>query len=232
LPSDQVLLTNVFRAHKQTHALPHSSKYPDFPRIEHSCIHTLHNEYEERYKWFINYCQLIPEFNRLSIDDKKHLLQNHLLQTIIISHRALTKDVSNILITSLKNVYGPILSNEVKQVVERIFPYTYDPIILKLVLIIETLSSCVNRYNSGSSIMHIYDDPLVISAGQNVYVELLCRYLLSRLPSERDVVKFFNKLVLDLLLFQRISLFVERHVSKLDHEIDQMNPLMQSLWHM
>jgi hypothetical protein len=80
--------------------------------------------------------------------------------------------------------------------------------------------------------MHIYDDPLVISAGQNVYVELLCRYLLSRLPSERDVVKFFNKLVLDLLLFQRISLFVERHVSKLDHEIDQMNPLMQSLWHM
>jgi hypothetical protein len=154
------------------------------------------------------------------------------VQTIIISHRALTKEVSNILITSFKNVYGPILSNEVRQGVERIFPYTYDPIILKLVLIIETLASCVNRYNSGSSMMHVYDDPLVISAGQNVYVELLWRYLLSRLPSEQDAVKFFNKLVLDLLLFQRISLSVERHVSNLDHEINQMNPLMQSLWHM
>ncbi len=78
--------------------------------------------------------------------------------------------------------------------------------------------------------MHVYDDPLVISAGQNVYVELLWRYLLSRLPSEQDAVKFFNKLVLDLLLLQRTCIFVERHISNLDHEIDQMNPLMQSLW--
>jgi hypothetical protein len=141
-----------------------------------------------------------------------------------------SKYISNILVTSLKNIYGPVLSNEVRQIVERLLAYVYDPMILKLVLIIEILSSCVNRYNSGSSMMHVYDDPLVISAGQNVYVELLWRYLLSRLPSEQDAVKFFNKLVLDLLLLQRTCIFVERHISNLDHEIDQMNPLMQSLW--
>jgi hypothetical protein len=78
--------------------------------------------------------------------------------------------------------------------------------------------------------MHVYYDPLVILAGQNVYVELLWRYLLSRLPSERDAVKFFNKLIIDLLLLQRTSLLVEHYICNLNEEIDRMNPLMQSLW--
>jgi len=160
------------------------------------------------------------------------LLQNHLVETVVVSYQTLSTHISKILVTSIGNVYGPILSNEVKQIIERLFAYTYDPIILKLILIIETLSSCVNRYHSGRNMMHVYDDPSAILSGQNIYVELLWRYLLSRLPSERDAVKFFNKLVLDLLLFQRISLLVEQHVSNLDHEIDQMNPLIQSLWHM
>jgi hypothetical protein len=78
--------------------------------------------------------------------------------------------------------------------------------------------------------MHVYDDPSAILSGQNIYVELLWRYLLSRLPSEQDAVKFFNKLVLDLLLLQRTSILMEQYICNLDHEIDQMSPLMQSLW--
>jgi hypothetical protein len=78
--------------------------------------------------------------------------------------------------------------------------------------------------------MHVYDDPLAVFAGQNIYVELLWRYILSRSPSEQDAVKFFNKLIIDLLFLQRISLLMERYICDLDHEIDQMNPLMQSLW--
>jgi hypothetical protein len=179
---------------------------------------------------YIDYCKFIPEFNRLSIDDRKHLLQNHLVETVVVSYQTLSTHISNILVSSLKNIYGPILSNEVKQIIERLFAYTYDPVILKLILIIETLSSSVNRYHSGRNMMHVYDDPSAILSGQNIYVELLWRYLLSRLPSEQDAVKFFNKLVLDLLYLQRTSILVERYISNLDHEIDQMSPLMQSLW--
>ncbi len=158
------------------------------------------------------------------------MLQNHLVETVVVSYQTLSTHISNILVNSIRNVYEPILSNEVKQIIERLFAYTYDPIILKLILIIETLSSSVNRYHSGKNMMHVYDDPSAILSGQNIYVELLWRYLLSRLPSEQDAVKFFNKLVLDLLLLQRTSILMEQYICNLDHEIDQMSPLMQSLW--
>ncbi len=179
---------------------------------------------------FIDYCQLIPEFDRLSIDDKKNLLQNHLIETIIISDQVLSKFISQSLLTSLNNVYEPILANKLRQIVQKLFVYTYDPMILKLLLIIEILSSGIKRYYYRTKTMHVYYDPLVILAGQNVYVELLWRYLLSRLPSERDAVKFFNKLIIDLLLLQRTSLLVEHYICNLNEEIDRMNPLMQSLW--
>ncbi len=158
------------------------------------------------------------------------MLQNHLVETVVITYQLLTKYISKILINSVQHVYGPILSIKVKQILERLFAYTYDPIILKLLLIIQTLSSSVNRYHDGNNIMHVYDDPLAVFAGQNIYVELLWRYILSRSPSEQDAVKFFNKLIIDLLFLQRISLLMERYICDLDHEIDQMNPLMQSLW--
>ncbi len=228
--SDQAFLTNVFGAYKQTHTLPDNSEYPIFPSIEHSCMHTFHNEYEDRYKLFIDYCKLIPEFERLSIDDKKHLLQNHFVETVIISNQTLSRYVSKALILSLQNVYGPVLFDEVKQIADRLSAYTFDPLILKLVLIIQILTNSISRYHGRTNMMHIYCDPLAVFAGQNIYVELLWRYLLSRSPTDQDAVKFFNKLLLDLLFLQRTSFVVERYVCNLENEINQMTPLMQSLW--
>ncbi|CAF4192621.1 unnamed protein product [Rotaria sordida] len=76
----------------------------------------------------------------------------------------------------------------------------------------------------------IFYDTSAIFIGQNVYVELLWRYLLSKLLSEHDTVKFLNKLVLDLLYLQRSCFTVERYMNNLGHEIDQMTPLVQSMW--
>jgi hypothetical protein len=230
LVSDQALLTNIFGAYKQSYSLTDNDEYPSFPRIEHLSLHTFYNEYEERHKSYIDYCKLIPEFDRISIDDKEHLLQNHLIETIVISDQVHSKFISKCLLTSLNNVYEPILANELRQTIGRLFAYTNDPMILKLVLIIQTLSTGIKRYYYRTNTMHVYDNPSAVFAGQNVYVELLWRYLLSRLLSEQDTVKFFNKLILDLLFLQRTSRLVEHYVCNLDNEIDQMTPLMQSLW--
>jgi len=94
------------------------------------------------------------------------------------------------------------------------------------------LSSGMNRCFDDTDIKHIYDDTRTICAGQNIYVELLWRYLLSQLSCEKDAVKFFNKLILDLLYLQRCCFAVERHTSNSNHQINQMKPLMRSLWHM
>jgi hypothetical protein len=76
----------------------------------------------------------------------------------------------------------------------------------------------------------IYDDTLKIFAAQNVYVELLWRYLLTRFPSELDAVKFYNKLILDTLFLQRVSFVADSHINNLTREIQKMSPLIQSMW--
>jgi hypothetical protein len=108
--------------------------------------------------------------------------------------------------------------------------YTRDRSLLKLLLIINSLSTGINRYPNDVDMDRIYDDTLRIFAAQNVYVELLWRYLLTRFPSESDVIKFYNKLILDSLFLQRVCLVADSHINKLTDEIQQMEPLIQSMW--
>ncbi|CAF4384010.1 unnamed protein product [Adineta steineri] len=76
----------------------------------------------------------------------------------------------------------------------------------------------------------IYDNTLEIFAAQNIYVELLWKYLLSRFPSEVHVVKFYNKLIQDLMFTQRVCFMTESHINNRPHEIQRMEPLIQSMW--
>jgi len=57
-------------------------------------------------------------------------------------------------------------------------------------------------------------------------------YLLSRLPSEIHAVKFYNKIIRDLLFVQRVCFMTEFHINQLTEEIQKMEPLMQSMWPM
>ncbi|CAF5041320.1 unnamed protein product [Rotaria sp. Silwood1] len=76
----------------------------------------------------------------------------------------------------------------------------------------------------------ICDSPLSILIGQNIYVELLWKYLLSRLPDEKYAVAFFNRLVMFILFAQKIHLEVDDYIQNSKHEIEQMKPMMQSMW--
>jgi len=230
--SDQALLTNIFGAYEQTYPATDTCKYSYFPSVEHSTIHTYYNEYEERHKLLIDYFKSIPEFNRLSVDDKVGLVRSHFGGMLIINEDILTRSVCQNVMVSLKNMYSTNLATKLVRVGERLLAYASDPVQLKLILIIQTLSSGTHRYYNNADEDRIYDDTLVIFVGQNVYVELLWRYLLSRLPSERDAVKFFNNFILDLIFLECTCFAVERYMYKLDDEIDKMKPLMQNLWRM
>jgi hypothetical protein len=204
---------------------------PQFPAIEHSSMHTFFNEYTYRQKSLIEYFKIIPEFNRLSIDDKVRLIKNHLATMISINEPILDGSISSTLSVSIKNVFTPELATNLLRSVQLMCTYMHDPMLLKLLLIVQSLSSSINRYRSDSGLDWIYDDTHAIYAGQNVYIELMWRYILSRAPSERDAVKFFNKLILDLLFTQHTYFMVGSYIlQSLKNEIDQMEPLMQSMW--
>jgi hypothetical protein len=137
---------------------------------------------------------------------------------------------SNNLISSIQKSFPADLAANMLQSMKRLFSYSNDPVFLKLILIVRSLSSGINRYRNDVDLDRIYDDTRSILAAQNIYVELLWRYLLSKLPSERDAVRFFNKLIRDIMFVQRTYLMVDCHLYGLGHEIDQLEPLMQSMW--
>jgi hypothetical protein len=134
------------------------------------------------------------------------------------------------LIVSLSNVFGVNLANRLLQSIERIQVFTSDPILLKLVLVIVAFSSGNQRSRNDTDMDQICDDTLRIFAVQSIYTELLWKYILSRSSTEIDAVKLFDKLIQFLLYLLEVHLLVDGYINNLPSEIDQMEPLMQSMW--
>lgn len=131
---------------------------------------------------------------------------------------------------SVSILFNTNISTQLLECIKLVHSYTSDRTLLKLLLIIKNLSSGINRYQNDTDMDRIYDDGLSIFAAQNIYVELLWKYLLSRFPSELDVVKFYNKLIRDLLFVQRVCFITDSYINNLSDEIQQMEPLIQSMW--
>lgn len=225
-----MLLTNIFSAYEQTCVATKVSESPMFPKIQHTSLHAFLNEYITRQVALVKYFKRIPEFDRLSITDKIRLIRNHFCITMAINEATLSTNISAKLITTVKSLYEPDASSQLIKCITLIHAYTNDRMLLKLLLIVRALSSGINRNLDNTDTDRIYDDSLAIFSAQNIYVELLWRYLMSRFPSEFYVVKFYNKLVRDLLFTQRVCFLIESRITMLPNEIQQMHPLIQSMW--
>jgi hypothetical protein len=178
----------------------------------------------------VNYFKLIPEFNRLSINDKIGLIKNHFCVTLTINEATLSSDISPKLLGSISTLFNANLSTHLSQCIRLVHSYTSDRMLLKLLIIVVSLSSGINRFRNDIQTDRIYDDTSAIFAAQNIYVELLWQHLLSRLPSEVAAVKFYDKLIRDLLSVQRVCFMTESYINNLTDEIQQMEPLIQSMW--
>lgn len=227
--NDQMLLTNIMAAYDRACSKKNVQNLC-FPSREHSCPHTFFNEYQDREISLIEYFKLIPEFNRLSIQDKIRLVRNHFGTMYYINEPVLAPYKSNNLVASIRKSFHGNLALRMIHSIDLMFSYVHDPVLLKLVLIVRSLSSSINRYRNDTDMDRIYDDTKLIFAGQNVYVELLWKYVLYRSASERDAVKFFNKLVMDILSIQHTYLMSDYYLYCLQDEIDKLEPLMKSMW--
>ncbi|CAF0973277.1 unnamed protein product [Adineta steineri] len=228
--SDQTLLTNISGAYERTCIAATKVTSPAFPTSKHARLHTFLNEYTERQKALVRYFKLIPEFDRVSINDKIRLIRNHFCVTLTINEATLSSSISQQLIDSVSFLFDANISAHLLKCITLIHSYTSDRMLLKLLLIVKSLSSGINRYRNDTDMDRIYDNTLEIFAAQNIYVELLWKYLLSRFPSELHVVKFYNKLIQDLMFTQRVCFMTESHINNRPHEIQRMEPLIQSMW--
>ncbi|CAF4752849.1 unnamed protein product, partial [Rotaria sp. Silwood2] len=149
-------------------------------------MHAFIDEMSSEIQITIEYLKLIPEFNNLIMDDKVRLIRNHIGTIIHINEPLLIPVPPVNLVGAWTNLFG---LNTTKSIFKRnqiIEQYLCDPIILKVVLIILILSSSNSRNIDYIDIDQICDDSLSIFIAQNIYVELLWKYILSRSPNERN----------------------------------------------
>ncbi|CAF1442102.1 unnamed protein product [Rotaria sordida] len=228
--SDQVLLANIFHAYENTCIVAKNTTLHNFPTIQHTSIHTYMNEVSSEFHVTIEYLKLIPEFNNLIMDDKVRLIKNH-IGTMLHVNEPLIIPVPPInLVVSWTNILGIEMSERLLKRNKIIEQYIFDPVILKVILIILVLSSGNCRNIDYIDMNQICDDSLSIFRAQNIYVELLWKYILSRSPGEKHAVKFLNKLMMFLLYAQNLHLHLDYYVHSLKDEIKRMEPIMQSMW--
>lgn len=228
--TDQIILANIFDAYESTCIPARNSQLPDFPSKPHTTVFNFLNELVSIFPYAVKYLKHIPEFHKVSIQDQVRLIQNQFGHLMHINESILYPITSNNLLSSCRNIFEPDVAVRVFQrrnIVER---YNVDPIILRIVLLIILFSSNNSRQLDIINIDAICDDTLTIFTAQNTYVELLWRYISSRSSSEYDLVKFFNRLILLIIFIQTTNVSIDCQILNSDSEIDQMIPLLRSMW--
>lgn len=221
---DQILLSNVFNAYERTCQTSKSNDFISiFDSIEQQTFSRFFNLYSTIHISLIEYFKLIPEFHQLTIDDKIRLMKIHFLPNLTMNLSILYPEVPQRIFT----YFGQIFPSDVTNSIEF---YVNDPILLKILLIVVTLSSSIGRARQSIDSAEHYENTLNIFTAQNIYVELLWRYVVSTVASEREAVKFFDKLLMFFLLLQRVTLIVDEKITNSSNEIEQMEPLMKNMW--
>lgn len=117
-----------------------------FPSKLHTSLHAFLNEYSVRHESLIDYLKIIPEFNRISINDKIRSVQNHFGTMLTLNESINQANRNDNLVLTLNNIFGMELAKGQLRYIQLVQVYGQDPILLKLVLIIEGLSSGVTLY--------------------------------------------------------------------------------------
>lgn len=229
-PFDQTILANIFHAYENTVIVAKNNQFQHFPATQHTSIHDFFNEVAQLFPVFIDYFKHIPEFESIVVDDKIRLVKNHFGVMLNINEPLMHPVTSSNLIATWSNIYGVDIAARLLKRNHILEQFIYDPILLKIVLIVLVLSSSNARMLESTDIDQICDYPLPIFHYQSVYVELLWRYIISRSTSEVDAVKFFNKLMLCILHMKNVHMHVYSYIGSFKDEIKQMEPMMQSMW--
>ncbi|CAF0759143.1 unnamed protein product [Adineta ricciae] len=228
--SDQANIQNIYNAFESTCIAPRQSQYPEFPCVVHTNLCTFLNEYSKSHKVLIEYFKRLPEFDSLRLRDKIYLVRNHFGNVNNIYEAIIHPGVSANLAVSFINIFGISLANRLLQSIERIQEFSYDPVILKLFLTVTAFSSGNLRNRCDLIFDYDPDTSLSIFAAQSVYIELLWKYIMSRSSTTADAVRYFNRLVQFALYLLNVHLMVDGYITNMTEEIEQMEPLMKSMW--
>lgn len=189
------------------------------------------NSIAHMYTSLIEYFKLIPEFSKLSYTLKKSLVKNNLNQLYRLNNALVIKatgivDKPNPVV--IMQLFPQNLFRDLCKCAAALYPFLFDPILLKLILIVLIFSSYLNlqyeNIENDYSTLHLLNI-------QNIYVELLWRYILSRCSNYKHAVKVFSSFIYCLVYSQDINIKLNEYVSKaIAEQADQLAPIMKVMW--
>lgn len=229
-PSDQVVLANLLATYESSCIAPTNARFPTFPTTQHTSIPAFLNECSALFPIFVEYFKHIPEFVSIDIQDRVRLIKNHCGIVISVNESLLHPVPSSNLIVSWTNVFGMQITRLLLQRQKVMEPFTHDPVLLKILLIVLVFSCNQCRSCGPIETDDNYADPKAILTAQNVYVELLWRYILSRSAGLRNAVKFWNKLILCVLHTFSVCTQMDEFMSSQTREMPKTGPLIQNMW--
>jgi hypothetical protein len=201
------------------------------PNDDTLSIQKFMNSLSHMYSALIDFLKFVPEFTNLSTDIKINLLKNNLNQMIrlnnalVIHTTGLANDPNTVV---FKRAFPADLYVELCQCIFALLPFVYDPMFIKLFLIVLIFSTGLSIRNDVN--YQINDAKHVLSV-QNFYIELLWRYILHRCSTYQQSVKLLTVFITRLLHSQIVSDKISGYISKVTpNQIDQLEPIMKEMW--
>jgi hypothetical protein len=227
---DHQLLSHITHAYESTCLKVKTSENEQLPRIVHTTVHRFVEEYASIYLSSIEYLMRIPHCHALIVSNKLSLLPNQMSILMHINVAIVYPDMSINLLLSLRNLFGHELADDIIQSIERIQGYSHDFLLLKLFLIIISLSTGYCQVRSKITMNFTCSDASSLLNAQNVYVELLWKYILSRSLTEFDAIQIWTRLIPMLLYIQNVHGLIDDYMSSLPDEIEHIEPMLLQMW--
>ncbi|CAF3638734.1 unnamed protein product [Adineta steineri] len=229
--NDQILLQNITNAYEQTCISLRYHVHLQMKNDDTLSIGKFMNSVSHMYIALVDYIKCIPEFTNLSIKTRISLLKNNLnqifrLNSALIIHATGPVDDTNTVV--FKHVFPDDLYLEQCRCVFNLIPFVYDPILLKLIIIVLIFSTSLStRYDINQQINSIEN----ISSIQDFYIELLWRYILYRCSTYRQSVQLLTLFITRLLHSQIVNEKLSTYISQISpNQVNQLEPIMKAMW--
>jgi hypothetical protein len=187
------------------------------------------------YIGLIYYLKSIPEFDCLPTKTKLCLIKSNLNQicrihsTFII--KVITPDLDKDSPVFL-HIFPEDLYSDLRTTAIALIPFVHDPLLLKLFLIVLMLSTHMNiQYEKNFIEIDNENCTRNIFNVQNIYIELLWRYILSRCSNYRQSVQLLNSFISRTLYSQVVQEKVNHFIhTVLPSQSQSLEPIIKSIW--
>jgi len=187
------------------------------------------------YMSLIYYLKSIPEFNNLPIQSKLSLIKSNLNQICRIHSTLIMKIVTPDLDKDspvFLHIFPKELYFEIRSTSSALIPFVHDPLLIKLFLTVLMLSTHMNiEYEKNQIEINNENFTRNIFNVQNIYIELLWRYIRSRYSNYRQSVLLLTSFITRTLYSQLVQEKMNKFVRTiLPSESQSLEPIIKSVW--